>query len=209
MNRFSANEKRLLAFIGVLVLICGSLFYQKFQERAPQEELTKISLLDEQVDEQGLSETAATEGGTIYVHISGAVARAGLLELKDGDRLFDAIDAAGGTTEGADLDAVNLSQKLTDESRIHIPLQGEGQVQSLGIMSGVSGQAGGSTQGGLVNINHGTKEELMTLPGIGDKTADKIIKYREAQPFGSIEDIKEVSGIGEKKFEDIKDKIGI
>jgi len=209
MSRFSANEKRLLVVIGVLVLMVGSLFYQKFQDRIPQEELTKISLLDETQDVQEPHASMEEGGGKIYVHISGAVARAGLLELKEGDRLVDAIDAAGGAIEGADLNAVNLSQKLTDESRIHIPLQGEEQVEGLGIMSSTSSAMSEDSQGNKININHGTKEELMTLPGIGDKTADKIIQYRESQSFGAIEDIKEVSGIGEKKFEDIKDKISI
>lgn len=203
MNRFSANEKRLLVFIGVLTLVCGSLLHQKFNKIETQEDLTQISLLDQEPPPESLD----VQGGRIYVHISGGVARSGLLELKEGDRLFDAIDAAGGTIEGADLDAVNLSQKLTDESRIHIPLKGEGQVEALGIMSANPGLS--ASQEAKVSINHGTKEDLMTLPGIGDKTADKIIKHRETQPFGTIEDIREVSGIGEKKFEDIKDKISI
>lgn len=137
----------------------------------------------------------------IVVHISGQVHNPGIVKLEPGARVIDAVNAAGGLKKDADLDKINLARKLQDEEKIYIPKIGEDISESI---SYFQNPAGGSNK---ININTCTKEELMSLPGIGDVLADRIIQYREKTPFKKIEDLMNVSGIGEKKFESIKDMI--
>lgn len=164
----------------------------------------------------------------LMIHITGAVAKPGVVNLKNGDRVIDAIKKAGGLTSSADENRINLAQKLFDEDKVIIPSIGDNMemeganleaespdntsVQSM-VISGSSesgarpDSAGGDSGSGTININTASKSELETLPGIGNVTSDKIIDYRESTKFSSIEDIKNVSGIGEKKFEAIKSMI--
>ncbi|MDO5037193.1 MAG: helix-hairpin-helix domain-containing protein [Tissierellia bacterium] len=204
MDQFSPREKKILGGLLVLAMVGASFFLG--QSARNQEAPKDLLSLAAQEDPQGtlLVEEGVQEEGpqTVFVHISGAVESPGLLELPQGSRLADGIEACGGALEEADLDRVNLAQVLLDEERIHIPRQGEDLQKLPQMVEGTSpgGQA-------LVSLNRGTKEELMTLPGIGDKTADKIIDYRSRQPFRALEDLQEVPGIGQKTFEDLADKI--
>lgn len=134
----------------------------------------------------------------IFVHISGEINYPGLLKLKKGQRLYEAIEMAGGVTKDADLDSINLAMVLADEDKIYIPKLGESAPEFLlNIDSGNS----------KINLNRATKDELMNLNGIGDKTAEAIIKYRDENGFNEIEDIMKVPGIGKGKFDKIKDDI--
>lgn len=207
MDRFSPREKKFLLGLGAMVLLAVSFFLGKQARNNPGEEVLALEdgkNLESPDPGQESPGPIQEEEGTVFVHLTGAIASPGLLELEAGSRLADAIEAAGGALEGADLARVNLARVLEDEDRIHIPALGEADEDLPQVLEP---EGSGSSQDGLVSINKGTKEELMSLPGIGDKTADKIIDYREATPFGAIEDIQEVSGIGEKKFQDIQDKI--
>lgn len=132
----------------------------------------------------------------IFVHISGQVKFPGLISLTEGDRLFEAVEIAGGLSSEADIDQINLAMILKDEDKIYIPRKGE-----------IATVYSNENKSDIVNINTGTREELMTLPGIGEKTADSIIEYRSTKRFEEIEDIMEVPGIGEGKFNQIKSKI--
>ena len=134
---------------------------------------------------------------TIFVHVEGAVAAPGLFELSEDSRVYDAIQAAGGFTEDARHDAVNLARVLTDGEQIIVPtIQTEG-----GSDDTPSTAASPGTATGKVNINTADAATLDTLPGIGASTAAKIVADREANgPFKTIEDLKRVSGIGDKKF---------
>ncbi|MPN48493.1 ComE operon protein 1 [bioreactor metagenome] len=117
----------------------------------------------------------------------------------------EALSYVGGALAGADLDAVNLSKKLMDEEKVYIPKIGE-TIQGA-VSESSSGQAG-SLNAGKININTAEASELDSLPGIGEAYAKRIIEYRKANgPFKSIEDIKNVTGIGEKRYEAIKDLI--
>lgn len=145
------------------------------------------------------------------VYISGEVLHSGVYAIEDGDRLDDLVKKAGGLTERADINAINLALRLEDQMKIYIPNIDENQninadnPQTLGQSQSISNQ---SLQA-KININIASKEELMTLPNIGKKRADAIIEYRKQKRFEKIEEIKNVSGIGDKYFEAMKDLITV
>lgn len=137
-------------------------------------------------------------GAVIYVHILGAVARPGLYELRDGDRVVDAVAAAGGLAEGADQARVNLARFLTDGEQIAVPIVGE----TPAVVPG--------TSNGKVNINSADAAALETLPRVGPAMAARIIAWREANGgFTSVDDLRSVSGIGDRTFDALKDLITI
>lgn len=151
-------------------------------------------------DHQG-EETAPV----VAVHVSGAVARPGVYELPEGSRANDAIAAAGGALEDADPNALNLARVLSDGEQVVVPTVQESEQQDY---ADATGQTSGLS--GKVNINTASAEQLDTLPGVGESTAQKIIDDREENgPFSSPEDLKRVSGIGEKKYEDLADLITV
>lgn len=202
MGVFSAREKKILGVVFIGILVGGSLILGQMKRSENELQTNENNL---KIDELSTNNSGETNENLefIYVHISGAVKQSGLLKLEPGSRLIDAINLAGGATETADLDKVNLAEKLKDEARIHIPTYGE--AESVQITT----ENMSLNNSEFININTATKEELMSLPGIGDKTADKIIEYREGSPFEVIEDIMEVPTIGEKKFDELKDKISV
>ena len=141
---------------------------------------------------------------TICVYVCGAVAQEGVYELPDGSRLADALESAGGYAENAVHGYLNLAEPLVDGERIYFPYLDE--EESLDMASGDHSESGS----GLVNINTAGADELKTLSGIGDSRAADIIAYREANgSFGSIEDLMNVSGIGESIFNKIKPYITV
>jgi competence protein ComEA len=142
------------------------------------------------------------------VHISGQVYKPGLVELESGSRVVDAVNKAGGLKEDADLDRINLAKKLADEEKIYVPKVGE-NTDNVSDISIAEGSDIGDNTDGKIDINNATKEELISLPGIGEVIADRIIDYRKNNRFKTIEDIKNVSGIGSKKYEGIKDLIKV
>lgn len=142
----------------------------------------------------------------IGVYVCGEVKKPGVYIMKQGDRIEKLINMAGGFTENADIRAVNLAAKLKDEDFIII----RSKILLDNSSTGVNPFGDGQTQDGKININTATKEQLKTLPRIGDAYAQRIIEYREKNGFfKDIKDIMKVSGIGEKMFENIKDKITV
>lgn len=173
-------------------------------------------VLADQDEAQGLEEVEEEgTGETISIHIDGAVVQPGVYDIeKEGEaefRVRDAVDAAQGLTEDADVSNVNLAAKIEDGQKIHIPKVGEVVSSSSSATSAdAASNAGSSTssQSGLININTATEKDLETLPGIGEATAKAIVEDRTQHgSFKSIEDLMRVSGIGEKKFEKIKGQI--
>ncbi len=131
----------------------------------------------------------------IYVDIKGAIKNPSVYRVTAGTRLFQLIEIAGGLTSDCDTKSINLSKKLSDEESIYIPFLGD-EISSI--------------SDNLININTATKDELDSLPGIGAVTAEAIINYRtNIGVFKKIEDIMNVSGIGESSFEKIKDYITV
>ncbi|MBQ7613997.1 MAG: helix-hairpin-helix domain-containing protein [Butyrivibrio sp.] len=153
---------------------------------------------------------------TVAVFVCGAVENPGVYELLEGSRADEAVEAAGGFTDDADVTYVNLAAKLTDGVKLQIPTvtdtASKGLLPEIDSFDAASDAlaADGSGAGGLVNINTASKEQLTSLPGIGDGIAGKIIKYREDNgAFKKAEDIMNVSGIKEKLFSKIKDYITV
>ena len=161
---------------------------------------------------------------SFVVYVSGYVNNPGVYELSAGSRVIDAIDAAGGYSKEAYENYLNLASLIADGQMIYVPSEEEVESGSIerGVASGADGSGVGGVTGGngggnggnssgsgaLVNINQASKEELMTLPGIGESKADKIIAYREANGrFNSPEGIMEISGIKDGLYNKIKDKI--
>ncbi len=152
--------------------------------------------------------------GPITVFVNGAVANPGVYTLAPESRVEQAIEVAGGFTSAANTAVVNLAQPLADGVQVYIPSQeevsgappaGVNQTNTVLISASSSGESGG-----LININTASLDELDSLPGIGPSTAQKIIDYRENNgPFATIEDIMNVAGIGESKFNQIKDLITV
>ncbi|MBC6695997.1 helix-hairpin-helix domain-containing protein [Terrisporobacter mayombei] len=146
----------------------------------------------------------------ITVYISGAVNNPGIVTLNSGERLATAVDKVGGTTEKADLNKVNLAIKIEDEMHYIIPEIGEEiNYTSENIKDDIVSKDT-TNNSAKININTATIEELDTLPGVGEATANKILNHRkENGNFKSIEEIKNVNGIGDKKFENIRELISV
>jgi competence protein ComEA len=142
--------------------------------------------------------------GRVAVHVAGRVRRPGLVRLPAGSRVLDAVRAAGGTTPGADLDAVNLARKLVDGEQVRIPARGESAPAAAAPAGAPAGQAAGP-----LDLNTATAEQLDTLPGVGEVTAGRIVAYRTAHPFTSVDELLDVPGIGQRRFEQLKDLVTV
>lgn len=151
-----------------------------------------------------------TGAGLLAVDVVGRVRHPGLIRLPLGSRVIDAIQAAGGTAPGADLDAVNLARKLTDGEQLRVPRHGETVVLPAGAQPDPgSGMTPGSQPAGPLDLNTATAEQLDTLPGVGQVTAGRIIAYRSAHPFTSVDDLRQVPGIGDRRFATLKDLVTV
>lgn len=173
----------------IILLLLGMLFcfvscQSKRQERILLDPITEQE--NTQISEE-----------TICVHVCGAVQTEGVYELPIGSRVYEAIELAGGFREDAAKTEVNQARVLEDEEKVYVPTVAEIQNQE-------------SKSNGKVNINKASKEELMTLPGVGEAKAESILQYRkERGSFQSIEEIMQISGIKEGLFQKIKDLIKI
>ena len=145
----------------------------------------------------------------IWVDVAGAVRRPGLYSLPDGARVAAALDRAGGVGRRADRAAVNLAAKLTDGQQVFVPQRGPAGPAGAASGAPASGtSAGGASAGARISLSSATQAQLEQLDGIGPALAQRIIDYREQNGgFKSIDQLQEVSGIGEKRFEALKDSI--
>jgi competence protein ComEA len=146
----------------------------------------------------------------LRVYVTGAVAHPDVYSLPAGSIVRDALVVAGGATADADLNRINLAQQVCDQQQIYVPRLGEENLPLPSPPSPPTSTSGSVQATDKVNINTATVEELDTLPGIGPAIAQRIIEYRQTNgPFQSIADIKKVSGIGDKLFEQLKDLITV
>ncbi len=210
--------KVLVFFLGLIFLLGGLLFWQKSQpettEEAPGEDIYEELLAEEQAEAKPEADEANLEAAVpqeIIVDVKGAVMAPGVYTLSTHHRVIDAVEKAGGFNQEAEQKAVNLAKVLEDQMVIYIPKAGEEGVQLSPLNeAAVNSAEPAESGGGLVNINQAEKEVLMTLKGIGNSKADSILSYREENgSFQTIEDIKNVSGIGEATFENLKDSITV
>lgn len=229
------NKKKIIIILGiVLMLFIAYLIYESISKESSEidfnilidgaeninieddEELNKsANFVDNKVAES--NETVEIKE-TIVIHITGEVKKEGVIYLEKGARIVDAIKEAGGETKNADLSQVNLAYELQDGQKIYIPNKNEKISQYIIGINGKTIDSNGtntgnestssSKEGAKVNINTATQNELDGLPGIGPALAQRIIDFREENGnFKSIEDIQNVKGIGNSKFDEIKDKI--
>ncbi|HOP56425.1 MAG TPA: ComEA family DNA-binding protein [bacterium] len=187
----TSRERYLL---GVIIILVGALLFSLNRPEEKEEQSPSLFIEEN------------TESVRVAVHIGGAVRNPGLYYLDPSSRVADAIQSAGGPTADADLDAINLASRVTDGLKIVVPSRVNKENSMVAADSGQS--SGTSESGGKININTASARELEELPGIGEVLAERIVSFRETNgPFKSIEEIKKVSGIGEKKFESIRDLI--
>jgi competence protein ComEA len=150
----------------------------------------------------------------VTVHVVGQVKRPGVLHVPGGSRVADAVAAAGGAGAGADPSAINLARVVVDGEQIRVPKLGEQSVGSGAVVAGTGtssvGSADGSTAGVLVNLNSASVADLDQLPGVGPVLAQRIVDWRaEHGRFASVDELGEVSGIGDKIFAQLRPKVTV
>lgn len=163
------------------------------------------------------TDPAATAGaaqtGVVLVHVVGQVAAPGLVELPDGSRVSDAVAAAGGASPGADLSAINLARVVGDGEQIVVPAPGEvvaGAAGAGGAGAGASGQSGPAGQAPVTDLNSADLADLDGLPGIGPVLAQRILDWRaENGTFTSVDELGEVSGIGDTLLERLRELVRV
>lgn len=187
-------------FIVILIIVFINIMNKDFFNQSDGE--VKVDRAFDTGSENSLGEVD-TEEGYIYTHITGEIKKPGVYKMKAGTRMDDLVKEAGGLTKDADIDLINLSEKLVDEERIIVPAKGK--------LSGTDemSHAASSIQTKKININTADLFELTSIPSVGEKTAQKIIDYRERKKFKKIEDIMNIDGIGENKFKNMKDYISV
>ncbi|WLR49909.1 helix-hairpin-helix domain-containing protein [Bacillus tianshenii] len=198
MLRFqlSNREKILSSIIGFLVVVCLFLFL--FRPNDVVTEQVEEELF--QVQEPEKEELQEVEPVLIVVDVKGAVHSPGVYEMQEGSRVIDAIEKAEGFLDKAAQEAVNLASRVSDEMLIYVPEEGEEDI--------VAGTPLRPAEEGKININSATSAELQTLNGVGPAKAEAILAYREENgKFETVEELLEVSGIGERSLEKLKDDI--
>ena len=142
----------------------------------------------------------------LVVHVAGAVRRPGLVQLPAASRVAAALDAAGGPVKGAELASVNLARPLVDGEQLVVLTKG----QSPPVAAPPSGSGGAAQPAGVVDLNSATLEQLDTLPGVGPVLAQRILDWRaEHSRFGSVDELREVSGIGDATFADLEARVRV
>ncbi len=237
MENIKKNKIIYIFICIIIVILCVIILFFLDKKDASSEDYNYLEISEESINSNTTEDNNTEVQNNIYIHIMGEVKNPGVVIAKEGDRIKDIIEKAGGTTEKADLKNINLAYKVEDGQKINIPNIDENKSENIlqekddeknksttnntrnenkknvnhitkssgtnVIVDGNNNDA--ESKSSKVNINTATQTELETLNGIGPSTASKIIKYRnEKGKFKKIEDIKNVSGIGEAKFKKIE-----
>lgn len=215
------NKKKIFVF-AIILLICPTILLVKDKLNSKDDiyVLTEESTVSDENKNNDKKEKIEDEkenisNKEITVYVSGEVNKSGVVTLKEGDRLAVAVEKLGGTTKKADLNNINLAIRVKDEEHYIIPKIGEAKQEDLKDVNNTKDienaeikNENTAKDSSKININTATLEELDKLPGVGEATANKIISHREENgQFKTIEDIKNVNGIGDKKFENMKELI--
>ena len=237
MENIKKNKIIYIFICIIIVILCVIILFFLDKKDESSEDYNYLEISEESINSNTTEDNNIEIQNNIYIHIMGEVKNPGVVIAKEGDRIKDIIEKAGGTTEKADLKNINLAYKVEDGQKINIPNIDENKnenvlqekddeknksttnntnnknaknVNHITKSSGTNVIVDGNnnddeSKSSKVNINTATQTELETLNGIGPSTASKIIKYRnEKGKFKKIEDIKNVSGIGEAKFKKIE-----
>ena len=224
------NDRDLQFRVGVVVLaVAGFAAWRLLAPPAPPTEMTlpfvsTTVTADPEPGGAGLDDVTGPGGQTgplgsnqphvvsaqsseLVVHMAGAVHRPGVQRLVAGARIIDAVEAAGGATDDADLAVVNLAAPLEDGQWVYLPRVGEEPPQVIvGTVVGPGGTSNGQAQGDRVNVNTASADQLEALPGVGPVIAEAIVAHRDRQgPFGSVDELIGVRGIGDAKLEGLRE----
>jgi len=206
--RFRLTDPRVGAVgLGLVAIAAGAFWYVTSLRSGDADSGTAAASADATVLESTDRPTAeGADDELVIVHVAGAVAEPGVIELPAGSRVIDAVEAVGGARAEGDLDRLNLAAALTDGQRVVVPLIG----QPLAPADATDGATDVAGDGGLLDLNTATREQLEELPGIGPALAEAILAEREKRGgFQSVDDLKGVRGIGEKRFADIEDLVTV
>lgn len=216
-DNLTNNQKKIILIIGIVITIIVIFFiYKKADKKEISNMDEEILVMANNTSSDNTKKERDDMEDIIVVHITGAINSPGVVKLKQGARIEDAIEKAGGLKDNADISNVNLAYVLEDGVKIIIPEKGENE-QTVDIVSSSVGDdiilnsnSNEEEKKNKVNINKASQSDLESLSGVGPSLASKIIDYRNNNgKFSNIEDIKNVSGIGDNKFEAIKDYICI
>lgn len=209
------NKKQKIIFM--IIVICILLFIGGYiMSKANKSGYTELEIENNEsnigITENETNNIEELEDKEIIIHVTGAVKKQGIVKVKQDSRISDVIDKAGGISNKADLSKINLAYVVQDGQKVYVPsIDDKENVNTITEEAGTNVIKDGtdsSNKGSKININKASQTELETLNGIGPSTALKIINYRNSNGnFKTIDDIKDVPGIGESKFENIKDEI--
>lgn len=188
----------LVLLVSVELLGCTNAISESSELREPEVPDEEETSSDEKEEEDLAGQLH------IYVHVCGEVRAPGVYELPQGSRVYEAIEAAGGMAEEASPAYLNQAEKLEDGQQIYVPSAQEAESAAAGM------QVGPEEDDGKIDLNTASKEELMTLSGIGEVKAEAVIRYREEKGgFTSVEELKEIEGIKDGVFNKVKDQIKV
>lgn len=214
------NKQKIIFTISIIILILIGIYVYNIRFNSSEDDIdienvNNINFVENFLD---TNENKNEKDNLIIVHITGAVKKSGIVKLIQGARIYDAIEKAEGSLENADLSKINLAYALEDGQKVYIPFIGE-VIEDNEDEEYITSNFGNNSsiiqdtnkgESGKVNINTANQTELETLPGIGTATAERIIDYRNKNgKFNTIEDIQNVKGIGQAKYENIKENICI
>lgn len=187
--------------VWICVVIVGFIVVNFYQTEHKNEVVLAKQSLDEKVekktDDQKKEVSMPVNSKVFMVDVKGAIQKPGVIQCKEGERVFDVIRLAGGFKEKADVNQVNLAEKITDEMVIYVPFIGEETDQTIVINEGNQ-----TKQNETIDINHASQSELEKIPGVGPAKAKNILDYIDVNgPFTSVEQLESVNGIGKKSLE--------
>lgn len=218
MQNINLKNKIIIAVGVIIIAITVGIYFNRTTKDNSEIEITEDNLTTNTAAENN-NEIVEEENNTIVVHITGEINYPGVVVLKEGARVVDAIEAGGGETDEADLSSLNLAYMLSDGEKIYVPNKEETSQESqereyiTSAKDNSEQSENGAKSTGTnfkININTAKQEELTQITGIGESTAKKIIEYRTQNgKFKSIEDIKNIPGIGDSKFNAMKEEITV
>ena len=220
INKKILTSPKLIVFMSTVVLIfcivsgfllSNLLFHREPEEIAAKEILSPFSSSEENQLPEGNTVEEDARPKVMYTEIKGSVKEPGIYSFSSEERVYDVLKRAGGLLEEADSDRINFSAKIEDQQVLYIPAVGEEPPEHLNQSASPEGkQSTADTEPSKININTASPSELQQIPGIGSVKAQEIIRFREENgSFQKVEDLQEISGIGEKTVEKLKNFVTI